>query len=264
MDNLLHLNGQGGWSDIGFIAMVFVLAGLVKGVTGMGLPTIAVALLSLRMAPVQAAALLIVPSALTNVWQLLAGANLYRQWLRLWPMLLGVCAGTALAGLVVLSATSAQAVLAAALLAYGLFGLSGWRWSVAAASERWLGPLAGACTGFLSGASGVFVIPVVPYLQALARNGDVREQDDLISAMGMAFTTSTLALAVLLASQGNWQPAAAGTSFLAVLPASAGMLLGQRLRAAMRPALFRRCFFIALLLLGAHLGWQTLGGAAGH
>jgi uncharacterized membrane protein YfcA len=255
MDNLF-LNG---WSEAFFIALVFVIAGLVKGVTGMGLPTVAVALLSLRMAPIQAAALLIVPSALTNIWQLLAGENLYRLWQRLWPMLLGICAGTALAGVIVLSTQSAQAVLAAALLAYGAFGLSGWRWQVATVAERWLGPLAGACTGFLSGASGVFVIPVVPYLQALAfeEKEKDKQQDALIAAMGMAFTTSTLALAVLLAAQGNWRPGAAGASFLAVMPAWAGMLLGQRLRKAMRPALFRRCFFIALLLLGAHLAWQA-------
>jgi uncharacterized membrane protein YfcA len=260
MDTLNILDFSGGRTDMAYIALVFVLAGLVKGITGMGLPTVAVGLLSLRMAPMQAAALLIVPSALTNVWQLLAGAGLYRQFQRLWAMLLGICAGTMLAGFVLLSAQWAEGVLAVALLAYGVFGLSGWRWSVQAASERWLGPLAGACTGFLSGASGVFVIPVVPYLQALEL-----EKDDLIQAMGLAFTTSTLALAALLACRGDWQPAAAGGSFLAVLPALAGMLLGQRLRGAMPAALFRRCFFIALLLLGAHLGWQSLAAARlGH
>jgi uncharacterized protein len=278
MDTLNIPDFNGSWADTGYIALVFVLAGLVKGITGMGLPTVAVALLTLRMTPMQAAALLIVPSALTNVWQLLAGTGLYRQFQRLWPMLLGICTGTTLAGVVVLSATWAEGVLAAALLAYGLFGLSGWRWSVARTAERWLGPLAGACTGFLSGASGVFVIPVVPYLQALGReNGapgndgaehgrtdsgraetDSAEKETLIQAMGLAFTISTLALAALLAFRGDWRPAAAGGSFLAVMPALAGMLLGQRLRNAMRPALFRRCFFIALLLLGAHLGWQSL------
>jgi uncharacterized membrane protein YfcA len=41
---------------------VFLLAGFVKGVIGLGLPTVAVGLLSLVMPPVQAAALLIVPS----------------------------------------------------------------------------------------------------------------------------------------------------------------------------------------------------------
>lgn len=52
-----------------FIATVFVLAGLVKGVIGLGLPTIAMGLLALVMAPIEAAAILILPSFLTNVWR---------------------------------------------------------------------------------------------------------------------------------------------------------------------------------------------------
>jgi len=64
---------------------------------------------------------------------------------------------------------------------------------------------------------------------------------------------STVALAVSLAARGAWQPAAAGMSFVAQLPAVAGMLLGQRLRSHMAPELFRKCFLFALLLLGMHL-----------
>jgi hypothetical protein len=47
------------------IAATFTLAGSVKGVIGLGLPTIAVGLLTLMMPPAHAAALLIVPSTVT-------------------------------------------------------------------------------------------------------------------------------------------------------------------------------------------------------
>lgn len=50
-----------------------LLAGAVKGVIGLGLPTIAMGLLGLAMAPSQAAALLILPSTVTNLWQLASG-----------------------------------------------------------------------------------------------------------------------------------------------------------------------------------------------
>jgi uncharacterized membrane protein YfcA len=244
-----------------FIALVFVLAGLVKGVTGMGLPTVAVALLTLRMPPLEAAALLIVPSSITNVWQLMAGPALYPLWRRLRWLLIAVCFGTAVAGWAlsdsagagVLSASSSAlaawsgAALGLALFGYGLLGLSGWRPRVPARAERWAGPLAGVATGLMAGVTGVFVMPVAPYLQALEM-----EKDDLIQAMGLAFTVSTLALATMLACRGEWHASAAGSSLLALLPAGGGMLLGQWLRDRMRPALFRRCFFISLLALGAH------------
>jgi uncharacterized protein len=50
-----------------FILLTFLLAGFVKGVIGMGLPTIAVGLLAGAMAPAQAASLLIIPSLVTNI-----------------------------------------------------------------------------------------------------------------------------------------------------------------------------------------------------
>ncbi|MRW87850.1 TSUP family transporter, partial [Pseudoduganella sp. FT26W] len=130
---------------------------------------------------------------------------------------------------------------------YGVLGLTGWRMPVAPSAERWAGPLAGAATGVMAGVTGVFVMPVAPYLQALNL-----DKDQLIQALGMAFTVSTLALAVMLTVRGEWHAAAAGGSLLALIPAMAGMQLGQWLRNRMQPALFRRCFFIALLALGAH------------
>jgi uncharacterized protein len=54
---------------IAFVSSIFVLAGFVKGVVGVGLPTIAMDLLATAMTPAQAAALLTVPSFITNVWQ---------------------------------------------------------------------------------------------------------------------------------------------------------------------------------------------------
>jgi uncharacterized membrane protein YfcA len=237
--------------NIIYITVVFLLAGMVKGLTGMGLPTVAVAMLSLVMTPVEAAALLIVPSLLTNVWQLLSGAPVYPLWRRLWPMMAGICigtgAGTLVGGALAVDAKMASGGLGVALVAYAAMGLLAVRWRLRS-SEGVMSPAVGALTGAITAATGVFVIPAVPYLQALEL-----EKDELVQAMGLAFTVSTVALAVSLAARGAWQPAAAGMSFVAQLPAVAGMLLGQRLRSRMAPELFRRCFLFALLLLGMHL-----------
>jgi uncharacterized protein len=75
-------------------ALTFLLAGFVKGVIGLGLPTVAMGLLSVVMAPAQAAALLIVPSFVTNVWQLATGPRFGALARRLWPMMAGVVVGT--------------------------------------------------------------------------------------------------------------------------------------------------------------------------
>ncbi len=74
----------------------------MKGVVGMGLPTIAMGLLALKMPPLEAATLLLIPSFVTNAWQLATGPSLRNLWRRMWPMLTAIVIVTlASAGLIV-------------------------------------------------------------------------------------------------------------------------------------------------------------------
>jgi len=231
------------------VILTFLLAGFVKGVIGLGLPTVAMGVLGLAMAPTQAAALLIVPSFVTNVWQLAAGPRLRLLWRRLWPMMAGICLGTwAGAGLLTAdSGGTATLALGLALAAYAALGLAAVQLPYPGRAERWLSPLAGAVTGLVTAATGVFVIPAVPYLQALRL-----EKDELVQALGLSFTVSTLALAADLV-RGGALAASAGASLLALAPALAGMLLGQWLRTRVEPQRFRFWLLSGLLVLGAHL-----------
>lgn len=237
------------------ILLVFLLAGTVKGVTGMGLPTVAMGLLSSWLAPVEAAALLALPSLLTNLqqaWGTHTGALLRR----LWPMLAGIAAGTwAGAGLLTgQDPAPARLGLAALLMLYALLGLTRWQPSLSPRRELVLGPLAGAATGLLTGATGVFVLPSVPYLGALRL-----QRDALVQALGLCFGIATLALAAALAARGTLPLHSLPASLLALLPTAVGVALGTRLRRHLPPQAFRRVFFLALLALGLHLGWQAIG-----
>src|SRR4029079_17204199 len=79
---------------------VLLVAGLVKGVIGGGLASITIGLLSLVMPIPQAAAIAVLPSFVTNVWQSF-GTNFVPLMRRLWLMLTGICVGAYLgAGLV--------------------------------------------------------------------------------------------------------------------------------------------------------------------
>lgn len=235
-------------------AATFLLAGFVKGIIGLGLPTVAVGLLGLVMAPAQAASLLIVPSLVTNVWQLAAGPRFLPLLRRLWPMMLGICLGI-WAGIGLLTDTNgrATAALGVSLVIYAATGLAQLRFPMPARAETWLSPLIGAATGLVTAATGVFVIPAVPYLQALRL-----DKDDLVQALGLSFTVSTLALTINLARAGAFQPSAAGASLLALAPALAGMFIGQHVRSRVRPEVFRRWFFLGLLLLGADLALRGI------
>ncbi|MES2042078.1 MAG: sulfite exporter TauE/SafE family protein [Pseudomonadota bacterium] len=240
------------WLAVGFI---FLLAGMVKGVIGLGLPTVAIALLSLSMTTMQAAALLFLPSLFTNIWQLANGARLLPLLRRLSPMLLGICLGTFVSGLLFSKSNPAWsgAGLGVALLLYGVMGLASVHWQVPSQAERKLAPVIGIATGMVTASTGVFVLPSVPYLQAL----DL-DKNKLVQAMGLSFTVSTLALGINLYGNGTLQWNVAGDSLLALLPALAGMQLGQILRNKMQAILFKRCFFIGLLALGVHYLWGAV------
>ncbi|HYD93720.1 MAG TPA: sulfite exporter TauE/SafE family protein [Noviherbaspirillum sp.] len=245
-------------ADTLLVALTFVLAGFVKGVIGLGLPTVAVGLLGLLMTPAQAAALLVLPSFVTNVWQLAAGPAFLHLARRLRVLLLCVCIGTGLGALLPADGMNGHAVtmLGIALVVYAAVGLRARRFVLSPPAQRWCAPLAGLLTGMVTAVTGVFVIPAVPYLQALEL-----DKDELVQALGLSFTVSTVALAGLLLYRGGLQLSVAGPSLLALGCAIAGMIAGQWLRGRVAADTFRTWFFRGLLLLGLHLATRQLLGA---
>jgi uncharacterized membrane protein YfcA len=124
---------------------------------------------------------------------------------------------------------------------------------VGRATERWLSPLAGLVTGLIAGATGVFVIPTAPYLTSLKMDAE-----ELVQSIGILAFVCPLAIGLALAVHGQYRADAAGTSFLALFPALAGMWLGMRLRRRMRAEVFMRWFFAALIALGGYMVLHSL------
>lgn len=231
------------------VFLIFLLAGMVKGIVGLGLPTISMALLALFMPPAEAAALLIIPSLVTNLWQAGPLRNLLPLLGRIGGMQAGVAGGT-LVGAALLGAPAgawASIALGVALIGYAGWGFLGKPLQVPEDRETWLGPVAGAVTGVVTAGTGVFVIPAVPYLQALGL-----QRDELVQAMGISFTVSTIALAIGLWANDSYSAGEAGTSVLLLLPALAGMVAGQRLRRMLPAVMFRRCLLASLAVLGSY------------
>jgi uncharacterized membrane protein YfcA len=235
-------------------AGAFLLAGFVKGVIGLGLPTVAIGLLGLVMTPAQAAAILVVPSLITNVWQLVTGGDVMLLTRRLWPMLMGVCVGT-LIGAVTLSANNPQASiwLGIALIIYAALGLVKVQFRVPPQSETWLGLIVGFLTGMATVATGVFVIPGVPYITAMDF-----DRNRMVQALGLSFTVSTITLALALAYQGQFHNEVAWPALLALGVALIGMWFGQIIRNKVKAETFRLCFLLGLLALGVHLASRGL------
>src|SRR5437763_5667865 len=237
------------------IAAVFVLAGFVKGALGLGLPTVAIGLLAVSMPPARALAIVIVPAILTNVWQTFVGPYLRDILRRLWPLMLGTVIGIwSSAGLMTGPyARYGTIVLGVLLVIHAAIGLSPFNFHVARRDEKWVGGIVGLVTGVVSAATGVQVIPSMPFMQAIGM-----EKDELVQALGVFFTVATVALAFNLTQAGLLNASTALPGAVAMAAAFTGMFIGQAVRSRMQPDAFLRWFLIAMILLGLYLAGNAL------
>ena len=237
------------------VAGTFLLAGMVKGVIGLGLPAVALGVLTVAFGLPSAMALLLVPSFVTNLWQSLAGGHIKAILLRLWPFLVTATATVWIGAqaLTSMDLSLLTALLGVLLVTYSMVNLRGFQLAIPARHETWVGPLVGVANGVLTGMTGSSVVPGVMFLQAIGLSRDM-----LVQAMGILFTLSTLALAVALQKANVLTVEHGILSSGAVLPAIVGMILGQRVRTTLSEQRFRKVFFVALLVLGAYIIASTL------
>ena len=232
------------------VAFAFCIAGFVKGMVGLGLPTVSLGLLSLFVDLPTAMALLVMPSLLTNIWQAIVGGEFSSLFRRLWLfLLLAVTMVHVGAELFTMVETALlQRALGALLLLYALLALIGKTPQLSPAQERVSGPICGAINGMLTGLTGTLFIPGVMFLQAIGLS-----KDALMQALGMLFAASTASLGLALYWHGRMPFDVGILSCAALLPALFGMRVGQALRGYLSQHFFRRLFLIAIGGLGGHI-----------
>ena len=242
---------------VGFVIGVFALAGMIKGAIGLGLPAVAMGLLTLFISPFQAATLLIVPSMVTNVWQLFAEGHVLRLVRRFWSLLIGIIVGSIWSVFPTLGhgEFQSEALLGGMLTLYGLYGLFAKNMPNLAPYEKYLSPVIGYLGGALTVATGVIVIPVVPFLQSLHL-----KRDDLVQSLGLAFTVSTICLAVFLQQNPiEAMPFDYQMALIALFPALVGMWLGTKIRYRIPEQKFRKVFFRGLVIFGGYMVLHQFG-----
>ena len=234
------------------VAATFIVAGMVKGVIGMGLPTIALAALTAMQGLGDAMVLLLVPSFVTNFWQACVGGAHREIFRRFWLFLLSgaVCTWFAVGLIEMTDAALLSGLLGVSVVVYAGYGLFGPSLPKLGPSERGISFVMGSMSGVLSGLTGSFTLPAVPYFQALAL-----PRDFLIQLMGTWFTVATLILGLAL-QRHELLPLNLGLlSAAAVVPAVIGMAVGQKIRKRLSEKLFRKVMFGALLVLGFYITW---------
>ena len=232
------------------IGSSFLLAGFVKGVVGLGLPTISLALLTALLDLPTAMALLVVPAFVTNLWQGFIGGHLALLSRRLWPLFLAVIPfvwfGTITSDLFEIAILTR--ILGCMVVIYAALSFWSLLYNLSLPLQVWLGPLCGAINGGLTGLTGSLFFPGVMYLHAIGLS-----RDQLVQAMGLLFAVSTFALGISLQENGRIDAGLWQISSFALFPALFGMHCGKLCRDYLSDDFFRRVFLFGLALLGLYI-----------
>ena len=234
--------------------VAFVLAGFVKGVLGFGFPIIALVVLTLTIGLLDALALIVVPTLVTNVWQAVAGPHLREVLDRMWLYFLVAMVGVLIASqfLSVVNVDLLTAFLGTILFIFALSRIFNVHITVPENRETALSLVLGSVNGVITGLTGTFMVPSILYMQALGFGKDM-----LVQAMGAFFALSTLMLTISLGSNGLISGNEAKLSAVALIPSFAGIFAGRWTRQQIDEEQFQKIFLYAVLALGAYLVWRS-------
>jgi uncharacterized membrane protein YfcA len=241
--------------QIVLIAVAFVVAGVAKGAIGMGMPPIAIGLMSFAVPLEGAIAIMVVPTMVTNIWQAVYGGGLRPLMRRFGTMAVTAMIGILAIGLLLsdLGSPGTAGWVGVLLVLYSIIALTPWRPHVPRRAEVWANPLIGLASGAVAGSTGVAAVPFLPYMQSLEMN-----RHELVQALGIMFVFITGMLAVSLALHGAYHLANTVAGVAAVAPTMVGVWLGQQARRRLSAETFRRAFIFGMFGVGLHLARALL------
>jgi uncharacterized protein len=228
-------------------AIGLLLAGLVKGTTGLGYSTCALPFLVSAVGLKSAIVIVPIPALAANLGLLFGAGNIGETFKRFWifyaAAVPGIFYGTMLLAWV--DQRLATQVLGVITVAFVIYGAIHPNLRLPSRLERPLQLPAGLLNGLLTGLTGSQVMPLLPYMLSLNL-----EPARFVQAVNIAVVTASLilGLALLISGLMTWQLAIFST--LGVLPALGGVVLGNRLRSRIPTQTFRTAVLVTIFLMG--------------
>jgi uncharacterized protein len=227
-----------------------VVAGLLKGTIGVGMPVVALPLLSLFIDVKSAAMLLSMPLVFSNLPQALEGGKIGRCLRQLMPVFLGMIPGLFLGVRVLLALDANVARIVAGLVLMGVGGITLLAPKLQLQSRLVLpsGIAFGFFGGILGGIAAMSGPLVFIFLLAKGLRGKAFTKE---ASLFLVVSSGLLAILLTASSTFSWLDVSISTA--ATLPVVLGMYLGQRMRDRIAPETFRKLVVMAVIAAGAEL-----------
>jgi uncharacterized protein len=226
---------------------VFV-GGAVKGLAALGLPLVAIPLLTLVVGLKHAVALLVVPMIVANLVQSFQGGH-FRRSLRQFRILAPTVFVFTLVGtrlLVSVPQKTLELAIGLSLIVLPLVMHFRPQIELKPAQRRWGDPLVGIIAGLLGGIAAYYGPPLMIYVLGMRL-----PKEEFVSGISMLYWIAALALFIGIYGSGVADPSLLGISVLLLLPVGAGMWLGQRVQLRLSEPAFARLLVAVYLATGA-------------
>jgi len=235
---------------IAAVACSLILAGLLKGIIGVGMPVVALPLLSLFIDIKSAAMLMSMPLIFSNVPQALEGGQTGRCLMQLMPVILGTIPGLFLGVRVLLVVDASVAKIIAGLVLMGIGGVTLLAPKLQLQSRFVLptGITFGFFGGILGGVAAMAGPLVLIFLLAKGLRGKAFTKE---ASLYLVVSAGLLATLLTASRQFNWLDVLVSTA--ATLPVVLGIYVGQHMRDKIAPETFKTLVLIAVIAAGADL-----------
>ncbi len=239
-----------GAAALGLGTVAFLGGGLVKGLLGIGLPLVALPILSFAYTPTQAIGMVAVPVLLSNGWQAIDTGISWPGVKRFLPLIVMLLLATLVTVPLTLSLPEAtlRRVLAALVLLALVLNAMPLRLSVPPQQERWWSAGVGLLSGVMGGVSSLTGPIIISYLMSLRLSREI-----FVGTVSVIYLCGALPLYGSMALQGRFTLRELLLSALALLPMAVGMSAGKLLRGKLGEVLFRRVLLAFLGLLAVLL-----------
>ncbi len=236
---------------LAIVAVAFLFGGFAKGVTAVGMPIFAVAIMASTLEPRLALASLIMPAVVTNLWQTIRAEDFFRPLRRFWPMIACFMVTMLIFARVMagLDTKMLFAILGGVLVLFSVLNM--WRPQgepLSPATERWAGPLAGLLGGALGGLTTIWGPPMVIFLVMLRL-----DKDEFVRTVGFIWSLGVIPLTIGYWQNGVLNAETLPISLYACVPALLGTIFGEYARRFINQDLVRKVMIGLLLIIGLNL-----------
>lgn len=229
---------------------IFIIAGTIKGAAGLGLPTTAMGLMTLTIAPRTAIALLIFPLIFTNAWQLYRSGNVYLTFKKYFPFIfmLIIFVWLTVNETTHVSDNTLIGFLGFFILLFVIVNIFNNTPFVPDHHDGKAQIILGFIAGVMGGLTSVWAPPLAIYLTARRTT-----KDEFIRVSGLIFFIGSIPLLIAYLNQGHMSKELSLLSAFLLIPTFVGFWIGEKIREKMSEIIFKKFILFIFLVMGLDL-----------